>query len=89
MEDVFKVLKVGFRFRTTAPVPVDELVPVPPLATGRVPMPSVYTPALVMGDGPPTVMKALLEVRPTEVTVPPPTPPPGGVAQNKVPPPLV
>ena len=65
------------------------VVPVPPFKTGRVPMSRVYTPALVMGDVPPTVMKALLEVSPTEVTVPPPTPPPGGVAQNKVPPPLV
>jgi hypothetical protein len=34
----FGVVKVGLEERTTEPVPVDEVTPVPPLATGRVPV---------------------------------------------------
>jgi hypothetical protein len=34
----FGVVRVGLDERTTEPVPVDEVTPVPPLATGRVPV---------------------------------------------------
>ena len=34
----FGVVNVGLVERTTEPVPVDEVTPVPPLATGRVPV---------------------------------------------------
>jgi hypothetical protein len=78
---VVRPAKVGLVDKTTEPVPVEEVTPVPPLATGRVPVtcevrstlasvpPSVRLPELV--TVPVRVMPLTVPVPPTLVTVPP------------------
>ena len=64
------VTSVGLLDRTTEPVPVDVVTPVPPLATARVP-PSVRVPEVVMG--PPVNVRPVVPPEPlTLVTVPEP-----------------
>lgn len=82
---------VGAIFRTTAPVPVAVVPPVPPFATWRVPRVISNVPVVVMvaevelftSKKPP----AGTDIR-TEET-PPPPPPPEGVCHDRLPAPLV
>jgi hypothetical protein len=63
------VTSVGEVDRTTAPVPVEVVTPVPPLATARVPV-IVIVPEPVIG--PPEVVRPVVPPEtPTEVTLPP------------------
>ena len=80
-------VKVGFVLRTTEPVPVDVVTPVPPLRTGRaVPdKPMVKVPDEVIGE--PETLRKDGTVAETEVTVP--VPGAEGVCQERVPEPLV
>jgi hypothetical protein len=65
------VTKVGEVDKTTFPVPVEEVTPVPPFATGRA-VPDrliAKVPDVVIGD--PLIDKKLGTLAATEVTVPP------------------
>jgi hypothetical protein len=86
------VTSVGLLESTTEPVPVDDVTPVPPLATGRVPVtwlvrltfdrvpPSVKSPVEV--TVPVRVMPLTVPVPPTLVTVPAPLPAPIAVRKE-------
>lgn len=61
-------MNVGLADKTTDPVPVDVVVPVPPFATAKVP-PSVKVPEVVMGL-PVNVSPVVPPLADTDVTVP-------------------
>lgn len=82
---------IGLILRTTAPVPVAVVTPVPPFSTGRVPMVIPNIPDVVtVAEIPPLTCKNPPEgtLIPTEET-PPPPPPPEGVCHDRLPAPLV
>jgi len=63
-------VNVGLADKTTEPVPVDDVTPVPPLATARVPL-RVKVPVVVIGP-PVKVSPVVPPLASTEVTDPPP-----------------